>query len=57
MKAIIDAVVGIAMLLTIGSGTVSAYRWVRTQALQKAHQGLPRLEPFTRKLTGGKLDY
>lgn len=55
MKSVIDAIVGILMLLGIGSVSLSLYNSVKKEALLKVHHGLPSLEKYTQKLTRTKL--
>jgi hypothetical protein len=57
MKTVIDAIVGILMLLGIGSVSLSMYNNFKKETLTKVHQGLPSLERYTQKLTGTKLSY
>ncbi len=55
MKAVIDSIVGILMLLGLGAGLHSAYSSIQKEALLRVHKGLPSLEKYTQKLTGTKL--
>ncbi len=57
MKTVIDAIVGILILLGIGTVGASLYKSVQKETLLKVHQGLPSLERYTQKLTGTKLKY
>ena len=55
MKTVIDAIVGILILLGLGTVGASLYKNVQKEALLKVHKGLPSLERYTQKLTGTKL--
>lgn len=61
MEKLIDAVlvaVYVSLISMGGKYTLQhAFEWSQKAALQKAVQGLGRLEPATRKMTGGKLDF
>lgn len=57
MKAIIDALVGILMILGIASTAGAFYKAVKTESILKVYQGLSPLETYTRKLTGSRLKY
>ena len=58
MNSVIQAVVGILMLLGLGAGVGSFYRTMKTETVLKVHHGLhSSLEGYTRKLTGTKLKY
>ena len=56
MNSVIQAIVGILMLLGLGAGIGSFYRTVKTETVIKVHNGLhSSLEGYTQKLTGTKL--
>ena len=55
MNSVIQAIVGILVLLGFGAGIGSFYRTVKIEALIKVHSGLhSSLEGYTQKLTGTK---
>ncbi len=57
MKSVIDAIVGIFMLLGLGTGIVVLHDAVKKEAMIKVHRGLSPLERYTRKLTRVKLAF
>lgn len=61
MEKIIDGILTAALAIAVAYGghytLRQIYNWSRMAALQKAAQGLGKLEPGTRKMTGGKLDF
>ena len=61
MEKIIDGILTLASVALIGFGgryTVQqVLHWSKHVALEKAAQGLGKLEPATRQMTGGKLDF
>jgi hypothetical protein len=61
MEKIIDSVLAVVYSFLIvygGKYTLQqTVTWSQHMAFQKAAQGLGRLEPATRQMTGGKLDF
>jgi len=61
MEKIIDGVLAIIYALIIAKGgqytAQKVFYWSQYAALQKAAQGLGKLETTTRQMTGGKLDF
>lgn len=61
MEKIIDGVLVATFAVAVAAGghytLRQIYHWSRRAALEKAAQGLGKLEPSTRKMTGGKLDF
>lgn len=61
MEKLIDAIlIAVFATLIAAGGRYSIHQvavWSQKLALEKAAQGLGQLEPATRKMTGGKLDF
>ena len=61
MEKIIDGVLTLVSVALIGFGghytLHKVLDWSRYAALEEASQGLGKLEPATRQMTGGSLDF
>lgn len=61
MEKLIDAILMVVYGVVIATGgrytLHQAAVWSQKIALEKAAKGLGQLEPVTRKMTGGKLDF
>ena len=61
MDKLIDSLIVAIYIFIAASGghytLKQAHQWIQTAALQKAAQGLSKLESSTRIMTGGKLDF
>ncbi|MEK6706129.1 MAG: hypothetical protein AABZ06_10095 [Bdellovibrionota bacterium] len=61
MEKIIDTLLMVVYITLVAAGgrytLKQAVDWSQKLAMEKAAHGLGRLEPATRKMTGGKLDF
>ncbi len=53
MQSTINALFTVLGIVLAGAAIGPVYRAVKTEAVTRIHHGLPPLEAYTRKLTGG----
>lgn len=52
MKAVIQAIIGILIIVVAGREFTQLYKVVKLETVHKVHKGLSPLVPFTQRLTG-----
>jgi hypothetical protein len=57
MKSVIDAIVGVLLLVMAGNIALGSYQNMERESLLRVHKGLSPLAPFTRSLTGTGLSF
>lgn len=55
MESTINAIFTVLGIFIAGSAIAPIYRAIKIEALLKVHYGLPSLESYTRRLTGGEV--